>query len=63
MQSLVDQAVKIAYVKQILDGRINPPAAAKMAGGRPSTVYTWLENLQREAGNRQRGEEENQGKR
>jgi len=46
MQKPLDREVKLAYVKEILAGKLSAPAAAKELGVHESTVYAWMKKYQ-----------------
>ena len=51
MKEPIDREAKIAYVQQILSGKISAPAAAKELGVHESTVYAWIKKLQEDPEN------------
>lgn len=42
MRKLIDRETKLAYVQQIIDGKMTAPAAAKELGVHETTVYEWV---------------------
>ena len=51
MRDPIDREAKIAYVQQIVSGKISAPAAAKELGVHESTVYAWLKKFQQDPEN------------